>query len=68
MADSETPVQNPQASGASWSSFIKVCLQFTDTTRVTACMCQAWLCDGCYVLCSFCKATGPSFTNVRAYL
>lgn len=41
MADSETPVQNPQASGASWTSFIKVCLQFTDTMRATAAICPS---------------------------
>ncbi|KAK7942528.1 uncharacterized protein PG986_011641 [Apiospora aurea] len=36
MADGETPVQNPQANGASWTSFIKVCVHFTDTMQAAA--------------------------------
>ncbi|KAK6840348.1 hypothetical protein PG990_007198 [Apiospora arundinis] len=37
MADSETPVQNPQASGASWTSFIKSIASFNgDLSSLTA--------------------------------
>lgn len=33
MADSESPSPNPQATGASWTSFIKVCA-VSDLPRV----------------------------------
>ncbi|KAK7992686.1 hypothetical protein PG996_012284 [Apiospora saccharicola] len=37
MADSETPVQNPQANGASWTSFIKSIASFNgDLSSLTA--------------------------------